>query len=188
MIDSRGGRCQAFLNENGYEKAAVLSHLEGIVDIYLGDLKYFSATLSRRLSGASDYYIQAAEAIKEMACQQPALVLDERGVARRGLIVRHLVLPGQLEDTLAILGRLAEELDPTVALSLMSQYHPRFRPPEDMNKLLPEEEYRQALSAAEELGFECLFVQPDSFAPDEHLFPDFNRPEPFQWSGRRDKG
>jgi putative pyruvate formate lyase activating enzyme len=174
-------------NSNGYEKASVLAHLEGVIDLYLPDLKFFSPSLSLRTSGAADYFPQASEAVKEMACQQPVLVLDDRGIARRGLIVRHLVLPGQTEDTRAILGWLAGELGTSVAVSLMSQYHPCFRPPEDMKRPLTKEEYGQALSAAEEFGFQCLFAQSETFAADEHLVPDFDRAEPFQWARRREE-
>ncbi len=184
---TRGLEIPIVANSNGYEKAAVLAHLEGVVDIYLPDLKYFSSALARRLSGAADYFIQAGEAVKEMAFQQPALVLDARGIARRGLIVRHLVLPGQAGDTRAILGWLAAELGPSPALSLMSQYHPRFKAPEDMRRPLSREEYGEALSFAQELGFSCLFVQPETFPAAEHLLPDFDLAEPFQWSGRRAK-
>jgi putative pyruvate formate lyase activating enzyme len=184
---SKGLEIPLVSNSNGYEKASLLAHLEGIIDIYLPDLKYFSAPLSFRLSGAADYFAHASEAVKEMACQQPVLVLDDQGIARRGLIVRHLVLPAQTGDTRAILEWLARELSPSVAVSLMSQYHPCFRSPEDMKRPLTKEEYGQALSIAEEIGFECLFVQPDSFALDEHLVPDFDRAEPFQWAGKRDK-
>ncbi|MBN2409374.1 MAG: radical SAM protein [Candidatus Aminicenantes bacterium] len=184
---SKGLQIPLVSNSNGYEKTSVLAHLEGIIDIYLPDLKYFSSPLSLRISEAADYFAQAGEAVKEMACQQPGLVLDDQGIARRGLIVRHLVLPGQGEDTRAILGWMARELGASVAVSLMSQYHPCFRPPEDMMRPLTKEEYRQALSVAEELGFQCLFVQPDSFAPDEHLVPDFDQGEPFQWAGKRNK-
>ena len=181
---SKGLEIPLVANSNGYEKAAVLAHLEGVIDIYLPDIKYFSGALSGRISGAADYFTQASEAIKEMACQQPSLVLDDRGIARLGLIVRHLVLPGQGEDSRAILSWLAREFSRTVALSLMSQYHPCFRPPQDMLRPLSRKEYGQTLSVAEELGFECLFVQPDSFDPGEHLIPDFARPEPFQWAGK----
>jgi len=180
---SKGLRIPLVSNSNGYEKASVLAQLEGIIDIYLPDLKYFSSPLSLRLSGAADYFIRAGEAVKEMACQQPVLVLDDQGIARRGLIVRHMVLPGQTEDTRAILEWLASELGTSVPISLMSQYHP----PEDMKRPLQKGEYRQAQSTAEDLGFECLFAQPDTFDPDEHLVPDFDRPEPFQWTGKRDK-
>ena len=184
---SKGLEIPLVYNSNGYEQAPVLAHLEGIMDIYLPDLKFFSSALSLRISGAKDYFPMASEAIKEMACQQPVLVVDDQGIAQRGLIVRHLALPGQTEDTMAVLKWLAGELGASVAVSLMSQYHPCFRPPVDMMRPLAEEEYRQALSTAEELGFECLFVQPESFDVDEHLIPDFERTEPFQWPGTQAK-
>jgi putative pyruvate formate lyase activating enzyme len=184
---SRGLEIPLVSNSNGYEKASLLAHLEGIVDIYLPDLKYFSPSLSLRVSGAADYFSRASEALKEMACQQPVLTLDDRGIARRGLIVRHLVLPGQTEDSRAILEWLARELDPSVTVSLMSQYHPCFRPPEDLKRPVREEEYRRVLVVAAELGFEDLFVQPSDFSSDDHLVPDFDRAEPFQWAGKREK-
>jgi putative pyruvate formate lyase activating enzyme len=187
MAYSKGLEIPLVSNSNGYEKASVLAHLEGIIDIYLPDLKFFSSSLALRVSEAPDYFARAGDAVKEMAYQQPVLVLDDRGIARRGLIVRHLVLPGQAGDTRAILDWLARELGASVAVSLMSQYQPCFRPPEDMKRPLAKEEYAQALSVAEKLGFQRLFVQPGSFAPDEHLVPDFNRAEPFQWAGKRDK-
>ncbi|MGB7295714.1 MAG: radical SAM protein [Candidatus Aminicenantales bacterium] len=184
---SEGLEISLVSNSNGYEKASLLAHLEGIIDIYLPDLKFFSSLLSLRISAAEDYFTVASEAIKEMAYQQPVLVLDDQGIAQRGLIVRHLVLPGQTKDTRAILEWLATELGTSVAVSLMSQYQPCFRPPEVMNRPLAKEEYRQALSVAEKLGFQCLFTQPDCFAPDDHLVPDFDRAEPFQWRGKRPK-
>lgn len=185
---AKGLEIPLVFNSNGYEKASHLASLEGIVDIYLPDLKYFSSSLSLRISGADDYFTRASEALKEMACQQPALVLDDRGIAQRGLIVRHLVLPGQIEDSRAILEWLVGELGVSVAVSLMSQYHPCFNPPKDMMRPVTREEYEQVSSAAEQLGFECLFVQPGSFPPDEHLVPDFDREKPFAWPGKRNKG
>ncbi len=184
---TKGLKIPLVSNSNGYEKSSVLAHLEGIIDIYLPDLKYFTSTLSLRISGAEDYFAWASDAIKEMACQQPILVQDGRGIAERGLIVRHLVLPGQSEETRAILEWLSGALGPSVSVSLMSQYYPRFRPPADMLRPLSRKEYREALSAADELGFECLFVQPDTFPAEEHLIPDFSQAEPFQWSVKRDK-
>lgn len=174
-------------NSNGYEKASVLAYLEGIVDIYLPDLKYFSPSLSLALSDAADYFSRASEALREMSFQQPVLVLNEEGAAERGLIVRHLVLPGQTADSAALLDWLAETLGPATALSLMSQYHPCFRAPENLQRPLATEEYRAVLGRAQDLGFERMFVQPESFDPAEHLIPDFDRAEPFCWGKRAEK-
>jgi len=178
---SKGLEIPLVANSSGYEKASVLAHLEGIIDIYLPDLKYFSPSLSLRLSDAADYFSRAAEALREMAFQQPVLVLNEQGIAERGLIVRHLVLPGQAKDSAAVLDWLAETLGKSTAVSLMSQYHPCFRAPEDLQRPLPLEQYREVLSRAQELGFERMFIQPKAFGPQDHLFPDFDRAEPFCW-------
>lgn len=168
-------------NSNAYEKASVLAQLEGIIDIYLPDLKYFSPALSLRFSGAEDYFRQAAEALREMAYQQPILVLNDQGIAERGLIVRHLVLPGQERDSAAVLDWLASEFGRGIAVSLMSQYHPCYKAPKELQRPLSPEEYRKVLFRAQELGFERMFIQPEGFSPEDHLFPDFDRAEPFCW-------
>jgi putative pyruvate formate lyase activating enzyme len=184
---SQGLHLPIVSNSSGYEKASVLAHLEGIVDIYLPDLKYVSSDLSRRFSGAFDYFEQAGEAIKEMSCQQPALVIDEQGIARRGLIVRHLLLPGQSEDSLAVLDWLAAVFGSHIAVSLMSQYRPCYQAPEELRRPLSPEEYGRVLARAKELEFERMFVQPETFGPEDHLFPDFDLAEPFRWGAKPDK-
>lgn len=168
-------------NSNGYEKAEVLRNLEGIVDIYLPDLKYFSPEAADKFSGAPDYFKQASLAVKEMHRQQPELILDEKDIARKGLIIRHLVLPGQTKDSLAILDWIARNLSPSVCLSLMSQYQPCFQAPREIQRNLSPEEYRLVLDRAKELGFKTMFIQPEPFAQAEHLVPDFSLENPFKW-------
>jgi putative pyruvate formate lyase activating enzyme len=168
-------------NSNGYEKDGVVERLAGIVDIYLPDLKYVSPLLSRRYSGAEDYFEHASAALQAMYLQQPDLVVGDDGIARRGLIVRHLVLPGSSEDSRAVLEWIAGRLSPAVGLSLMSQYHPCHRAPEELQRGVTADEYGRVLARAEELGFENLFAQPGVFAPEEHLIPDFHRDRPFRW-------
>jgi putative pyruvate formate lyase activating enzyme len=167
-------------NSSGYEKAEILRHLDGIVDIYLPDLKYFSTKTARRYSAAPDYFRWASEAIKEMGCQQP-VYRESSGLATRGLIVRHLVLPGHTEDSLALLDWMDEALPPTTGLSLMSQYHPHFKAPEDIRRPLRAEEYGPVLERARRMEREALFFQPEPFEEAEHLIPDFNRNRPFSW-------
>jgi putative pyruvate formate lyase activating enzyme len=169
-------------NSNGYEKSEVIRHLDKIVDIYLPDFKYFSPRLSGELSGASDYFSYAGPAILEMYRQQPILVCDEHEIARRGLIIRHLVLPGQYQDSFRILEWIARNLSPAVSLSLMSQYKPCFKAPASLQKTLDQEEYRRVVDKALELGFDTLFIQPEPFAPEEHRTPDFEREDPFDWT------
>jgi putative pyruvate formate lyase activating enzyme len=168
-------------NSNGYENAGVIRALEGVVDIYLPDLKYHSPAISGRYSGAADYFERASEALREMSVQAPVLELAAGGTVRRGLIVRHLVLPGQVDDSLAVLRWLRASLSPFVGLSLMSQYHPCHQAPGELRRPLTREEYEKAAGLAVELGFERLFLQPEPFRPDEHLVPDFRKKAPFRW-------
>jgi putative pyruvate formate lyase activating enzyme len=177
----RGLRIPLVYNSNGYDSVEVVRALEGIVDIYLPDLKYFSPELSKRYSGAGDYFERAAAAVREMSLQQPVLTLGEDGNARRGLIVRHLVLPGGGEDSRSLLRWIRENLSPFIGLSLMSQYHPCYRAPEELQRPLTAEEYRPVADLAVELDFENLFLQPEPFGPDEHLVPDFRKKQPFRW-------
>jgi putative pyruvate formate lyase activating enzyme len=168
-------------NSNGYDSVEVIQALEGIVDVYLPDLKYHSRVLSKRYSAAPDYFAKASEAVREMALQQPALDLAAGGTARRGLVVRHLVLPGAVDDTLVLLKWIRENLSPFIGLSLMSQYHPCFRAPEEIQRGVSPEEYRRAADEALALGFDHLFLQPEPFRTDEHLVPDFRKDKPFRW-------
>jgi putative pyruvate formate lyase activating enzyme len=168
-------------NSNGYEAVEVIRALEGIVDVYLPDLKYRSPVLSKKYSAAPDYFEKASEAVREMSLQQPALELGPDGTARRGLVVRHLVLPGAVEDTLAVLDWIGENLSPFIGLSLMSQYHPCFEAPEEIRRSVTLDEYRRAAERAVALGLDRLFLQPEPFGADEHLVPDFRKEKPFRW-------
>ena len=168
-------------NSNGYDSLEVVGALEGIVDVYLPDLKYRSPAVSKRYSAAADYFARASEAVREMSLQQPSLDLGPDGTARRGLVVRHLLLPGAVEDTLAVLEWIGANLSPFIGLSLMSQYHPCFRAPEEIQRGVTVEEYRKAADAALALGLDRLFLQPEPFRADEHLVPDFRKARPFRW-------
>lgn len=168
-------------NSSGYEKAEVIAALEGIVDIWLPDFKYHSARISGRYSGAPDYFAHASEALKEMAFSRPALVLDDEETARRGLIVRHLVLPGHSDDSIELLRWLKDNLPSGIGLSLMSQYHPCFRAPEELRRHVLPAEYRKVAEFALNSGIENLFLQPEPFEAEEHLVPDFELDQPFSW-------
>jgi putative pyruvate formate lyase activating enzyme len=168
-------------NSNGYDAVEVVRALEGIVDVYLPDLKYHSPELSKKYSAAPDYFARASEAVREMALQQPALEIGPDGTAHRGLIIRHLVLPGAVEDTLALLDWIGATLSPFIGLSLMSQYHPCFKAPEEIRRAVSAEEYRRTGERATALGLDRLFLQPEPFDADEHLVPDFRKEKPFRW-------
>jgi len=182
---ARGLALPLVYNTNGYERADIIERLAGIFDIYLPDCKYALSEPAARLSGAADYFDQARPALQEMYVQQPDLILDDGGIAAAGTIVRHLVLPGQVSNSLAVLDWLAETFRPTVPLSLMSQYRPCWRAPEDLLRPLRPDEYTTVLNRARRLGFDPLFAQPDLFAREEHLNPDFERKRPFLWKRRK---
>jgi putative pyruvate formate lyase activating enzyme len=168
-------------NSNGYDSLEVVQALDGIIDIYLPDLKYHSPAISKRYSAAADYFTKASEAVREMSLQQPVLDLGTDGLARRGLVVRHLILPGAVDDTLVLLKWIRENLSPLIGLSLMSQYHPCLEAPEEIRRAVSPEEYRRAADEALRLGFDPLFLQPEPFRSDEHLVPDFRKEKPFRW-------
>lgn len=168
-------------NSNGYDSPDVVARLEGIVDIYLPDLKYASPALSKKYSSAADYFEKATAAVREMSVQQPVLELDAKGIARKGLIVRHLVLPGHEEDSVEVLRWIRGHLSPHIGLSLMSQYRPCYKAPDEIWRAVTPEEYRRVADTALELGFENLFLQPEPFAPEEHRVPDFEKKDPFDW-------
>lgn len=168
-------------NSNGYEKAETIRHLDGIIDIYLPDLKYFHSRISETYSSAADYFTFASEAIREMHRQQPDLHLDKEGIATQGLIIRHLVLPGYVEDTIQLLDFIADNISTDVCLSLMSQYYPCFRAPAEINRPITSKEYKKVLSHSQRLGFSTIFIQPFSFDTKDHRIPDFNKEVPFIW-------
>jgi putative pyruvate formate lyase activating enzyme len=148
-------------NTHGYENVEVLRLLEGLVDIYLPDFKYGSDGPARRYSAAPGYFTAAAAAIKEMYRQVGAPVLDEKGVARRGTIIRHLVLPGHVPDSLRVLRWIAGNLSRDVYVSLMAQYFPTHRavgmPP--LDRCLTAGEYRRVVEGLWELGLEKGYIQ-----------------------------
>lgn len=179
---ARGLRIPLVYNSNGYEKVEVIRRLEGIVDVYLPDCKYFSPQLSQTLSQASDYFLFASASIREMYRQMPAFVCDDQDIAQKGLIIRHLVLPGQCEDSIKVLEWLAKNLTDGFALSLMSQYKPCHKAPPSFQRFLEAAEYNKVVGYAIDCGFETIFIQPEPFSSGEHRTPDFTRKNPFDWS------
>ncbi len=148
-------------NTSGYERVETLKRLEGIIDIYLPDIKYGSNESSRFCSGVSDYVEHNRKALKEMWRQVGPLRVDPDGIASRGMLVRHLVLPEDLAGTRDCLQFLKEDLGPDVWVSLMHQYFPAHRawhkPPLDRKVTLGE--YQRALEMLWELDLNEGFVQ-----------------------------
>jgi putative pyruvate formate lyase activating enzyme len=177
----RGLQLPLVYNTSAYESYEIIAQLSGIVDIYLPDFKYFSKETAGRFSGAPDYPQRAAESIKEMYAQVGKLVLDEQGRALKGMIIRHLILPNYTEESCSILEWIAANLSNQVPVSLMSQFRPCTRLPDEINRTITAEEYDTVVARAEEIGFEHLFLQPSVFEPDDHLLPDFEQDDPFSW-------
>ena len=162
-------------NSSGYETIETLRLLEGYVDIYLPDLKYMDARRSARYSNAADYPEKATAAILEMFRQVGPVQYDERGLLKKGLVLRHMVMPGGMEDSAAVLRWAAEHLPlDDILISIMSQYTPFHRSEEfpEIHRRLTEEEYDAVLDILDELEIENGFCQELSSASEEYT-PSF---------------
>ena len=162
-------------NSGGYELPETLRLLEGLVDIYLPDLKYCDPALSRRYAQADDYFPVAQAALAEMFRQVGEPLFDERGMLRRGMVVRHLALPGQAEDSRAILRYLRQTYGDSIYISLMSQYTPlpHSSAYPELRRKLSEAEYDALVDYAVELGIENGFIQ-EGEAAEESFIPPFD--------------
>ena len=181
-VHRRGMEPTVVYNCGGYERVSTLRSLEGLVDVYLPDFKYSSASLARAYSGAADYPQVARAALTEMVRQVGAgLKTDERGVAYRGLVVRHLVLPGAVDNSLQCLRWLADEFGTErLHLSLMAQYFPpREGLPTPLDRCVEADEYAQVVAEAERLGFAHGWQQ--ELEAERCYRPDFHKADnPFE--------
>lgn len=182
-------------NSSAYETVQGLKGLEGLVDIYLPDLKFVDAALSREIAGAADYFVVAAAAIAEMVRQQPQAVFDAKGMLQRGTAVRHLVLPGQWRDSIRVIDALAALVPLDTPLSIMCQYTPpqaqdnwpareaardgadawwRLAPElaRSLSRRLTTFEYGKVIEHAVECGFSRILSQ-DRASADSRYTPDF---------------
>lgn len=173
----RGLSLPIVYNSGGYERVETLRMSDGIVDIYLPDVKYFDNNLAKMLSDAPDYFETAMSAAAEMVRQTGKPQFDANGIMRRGTIVRHLVLPGQYKDSIEIIKRVGKRFGGDIMFSLMSQYTPfgkvktdkRF---EKFNRRITTFEYRKALDAVYEAGLNG-YMQEKSSAKEEYT-PEFD--------------
>jgi len=175
-------------NTNSFDSVETLRELDGIISIYLPDLRYASDNWAKKFSQAPGYVAQAREAIKEMHRQVGDLVVDEFGLARRGLIVRHLILPNGLAGSEDSLTWLAGELSSTVTVSIMSQYLPLHRAQwiPLLARTISVSEHKAVLRLLDELGLENGWVQ--KMGASENYLPDFEREgHPFSLSADRRK-
>ena len=161
-------------NSGGYERVETLRAMEGLVQVYLPDLKYISPRSADRYSGAADYFEYAAPALREMLRQTGPVELDENGIIRRGVIVRHLILPGCAEESLKILDFIHDEL-PGAWVSLMAQYLPfgDATGVDELGRRLTQAEYDRVADHLIALGLEDGFIQELS-SSDEQYIPKFD--------------
>ena len=159
LVAARQGlRLPLVYNTGGYDSPEALALLDGIIDIYMPDMKYGDSEIARRYSRVRDYWEVNQVAVREMHRQVGDLLLDEHGLAQRGLLVRHLVLPEDLASTEKVLAFIAEEISPTTYVNVMGQYHPCYRAYDvlPLDRPITVEEYRRALEAAKRHGLTRL--------------------------------
>jgi putative pyruvate formate lyase activating enzyme len=179
-IHSLGYKPVWVFNTNGYDKVSTLRSLEGLIDVYLPDLKYMERGLAGEYSDAPDYPEVATAALKEMFRQKGAtLHFGDDGTATSGIIIRHLVLPGHKENSTKVLNFI-EELSPNLYISLMSQYYPTLKVSchPKLNTTVSNEEYSQIVSELDRLEMYHGWVQDLTSAT--HYQPDFEKEQPFE--------
>ena len=162
-------------NTNSYELPETLKCLDGLVDIYLADLKYFDSELSLKYSSCPDYFSFASKAIEEMHRQVGNLTLDENGIAKKGLLIRHLVLPSCRKDSEKILSYICETFGKSAYVSIMNQYTPMYRAYEfkEISRKLTTFEYQKVLDFFLDLGMENGFMQGKNTATSDYT-PKFD--------------
>jgi putative pyruvate formate lyase activating enzyme len=180
-LHERGFKPITVYNTNGYDKKIIIRGLEGIIDVYLPDYKYVTAGISKEFSDAPDYPEVAFSAIKEMFYQKGSVLSkDEKGIADNGILLRHMVLPGHVNESKDLLKKIAYDISTGINISLMSQYHPM---PDvtnhpDLKRILYKTEYEEVVKYMEQLGFRNGWVQDmDSY---QNYKPDFSRENPFE--------
>ena len=172
---NRGLQIPVVYNSSGYEKAEMLKLLEGLVDIYLPDFKYMDPELAEKYSYAKDYPEVAKEALKEMVRQTGTPEFDRRGIMKKGVIVRHLLLPGHVKDSRRVLEYLLSTYGKEIYISLMNQYTPMPAMKDDsrLSRKVTDREYQRLIDYGLQLGLENGFIQEGETAK-ESFIPEFN--------------
>ncbi len=175
LAKEKGLRIPVVYNSSGYEKPETLRLLSGLVDVYLPDFKYLSPELSRKYSRAEDYGARAKEALKEMLRQTGSPRFDERGMITGGVIVRHLLLPGHVEESKRVVEYLYKTYGNQIYISIMNQYTPMPAMAKDplLSRRVTKREYDRLVDYALSLGVEQGFIQEGETAK-ESFIPEFN--------------
>lgn len=162
-------------NTNGYENVETIKALEGYIDIYLPDLKYYSNELSKKYSKVEEYFKIATQAIQEMYHQVGAAQFNEEGIMQKGVIIRHLVLPNHLQNTKHILKWIKQSMPEDICVSIMAQYFPTYKAKEDelLNRKLTKREYKEIENYLYTLGLENGYIQ-ELGEHEEEYVPNFS--------------
>lgn len=170
----RGLKIPIVYNSNGYENVEALKDLKGYIDIYLPDLKYSNNELAYKYSNINNYFENATKAIQEMYNQVGAPILDENGMMKKGLMIRHLILPNYIENSKNVLKWISENINRNVFISIMAQYFPTHRANEfqEINRKLTNEEYKEIEEYLYSLNLENGYIQ-ELGEHEEEYVPNF---------------
>ncbi|MDQ2052004.1 radical SAM protein [Natronolimnohabitans sp. A-GB9] len=163
IATDRGLELPIVWNCGGYERPAILERLEGIVDIYMPDVKWSDDAAAAMYSKAPNYWSNVRESLREMHRQVGDLRIDDTGLATGGLLVRHLVMPNHVENAKRVLAFLAEELSEETVVDIMAQYQPHYKAKTedvyaDINRPITEDEYDEVIEYARDVGLERLYL------------------------------
>ena len=174
LAKSRGLVIPIVYNSSGYENVSAIKMLDGLIDIYLPDLKYFDDEYARKYSKCSDYFKYASMAIDEMVRQVGEVVIGEDGLMRKGVIVRLLMLPNGFDDSRKILKYLYDKYKDSIVISIMNQYTPvRHLEYDELNSKVKDSDYDNLINYAYDLGIRNAFIQ-EGETQSESFIPDFD--------------
>lgn len=158
---AKGLHIPSVYNTNGYENVETLRMLEGYIDIYLPDFKYYYNELGKKYSNVENYFEIVTKAIKEMYRQVGAPKLNEKGIMQKGLMIRHLILPNQIENSKQVLKWIKENLDNNIYVSIMAQYFPTYKAKEldELNRKLTKQEYDEVENYLYKLDLDNGYIQ-----------------------------
>ena len=174
IAKNKGLKIPIVYNSNGYENVETIKKLKGYIDIYLPDVKYYDDDLAFKYSGVKNYFENATSAIKEMYNQVGSPVLDENGMMKKGLIIRHLVLPNNLQNSKDVLKWINDNIDKKVFVSVMAQYFPTNKAKDfpEINRKLTKEEYEEIENYLYSLDLDNGYIQ-ELGEHEEEYVPDF---------------
>lgn len=175
IAKSKGLNIPIIYNSNGYENIETIKLLNGYIDVYLPDLKYYTNELSKKYSKVDNYFETATKAIKEMYNQVGQAKFDENGLIKKGVIIRHLVLPNHIQNTKNILKWISDNMPDDIYVSVMAQYFPTYKAKDDdlINRKLNKKEYNEVLNYLYSLDLENGYIQELGLHEEEYV-PNFD--------------